>query len=136
MKRIGLRQIASAMKQLDETTLLSRLSVKEISQLMKLYHRVIRTHLLNGYRVNIHGYGTHRIRFRRPRPYKTPQAGQGMTSPHFVADFTYSRRLLTKLTVLIEGDYVTWLKGRNDNFANRKEYLERINQQNQLTLLE
>jgi len=73
MKRVGLRQIALAMKQLDETTILEWLSVKEISQVMKLYHWVIRTHLLNGYRVNIPGYGTHRIVFRRPRRYKTPR---------------------------------------------------------------
>ncbi len=38
MKRVGLRQIALAMKQFDETTILEWLSVKEISQVMKLYH--------------------------------------------------------------------------------------------------
>ncbi len=59
MKRVGLKQVASLMKQFDETDVLKGLSVKEISQLIVLYHRVIRTYLLHGCRVNIHGYGTY-----------------------------------------------------------------------------
>ncbi|MEK8017152.1 MAG: hypothetical protein VSS75_009805 [Candidatus Parabeggiatoa sp.] len=104
MKRVGLKQIASLMKQFDETEVLKGLSVKEISQLMTLYHRVIRTYLLHGCRVNIHGYGTYRVLHRRPRFYKSP-IGQGTTSRHFVADFAYSKSFLGRLTVMLERDY-------------------------------
>ena len=136
MKRVGLKQVASLMKQFDETDVLKGLSVKEILQLIVLYHRVIRTYLLHGCRVNIHGYGTYRVLHRRPRFHKAPMTGQGTTSRHFVADFAYSKSFLHRFTIMLEGDYERWLKGRDDNDANRKEYLDRINQQNQLVLLE
>ena len=136
-KKVNLKKVAATVKQLsDETSPLSKLTVAEVTEIIEHYHRVIRTLLLSGYQISIHGYGLHRLKYRKQRQYNTPVTGTGTVPHHFIADFDYAKSYQNNLTVLTEADYAKWLTKNQepDNQKSRLKYLNRLENQ-QLKLL-